>query len=375
MDQQKLVPSFTGYCPSKDRMDVNQLAFYKKVSSVLSKGKYIDVQGNIGYVFLYLYDLLSNWQKDGFENLSDYFNNISELYKKEQKLSDYCRYWANNCLLGLKKYEEFLEKTEPTEPYGQSTDYANLRLNIQYHLGIEANPLDVLLLHGGRKSNFIINNKSLYADNIRDIFNSYANEKGGWFKMFTCFDKSDKWRTGYPYTLFGAPYMFDRPVLEFNLLSFYFFGHTEKIKELSRLAENLARKEVGVHQIGEGWLAETMLFRKLESEFTMTAVVPHGQPKWLGKQHFDIWFPYWKIAVEYHGKQHFEPVDFFGGQESFEKTIERDNRKLDTAKRNNVTLFVVTEHDDQNVLINKIYKIIGERRIPAPISRRKRGHV
>ena len=92
----------------------------------------------------------------------------------------------------------------------------------------------------------------------------------------------------------------------------------------------------------------------------------HGRPTWLGRQHFDIWIPNWKIAVEYQGKQHFEPVEFFGGEEGYKKTVERDKRKVTLAKRNGVKLFIIAENDDQGELIKKINEINQERKISAP---------
>jgi len=86
----------------------------------------------------------------------------------------------------------------------------------------------------------------------------------------------------------------------------------------------------------------------------------------LSRQHFDIWLPNWKIAIEYHGKQHFEPVEFFGGKEAFEKTVERDKKKIGLAMQNGVKLFVVTEHDDQDELVQKIYQLIKNRKILLP---------
>lgn len=107
-------------------------------------------------------------------------------------------------------------------------------------------------------------------------------------------------------------------------------------------------------KVGEGWISETELFRKLQREFSASLVIQHGQPSWLGRQHYDIWFPHWKIAVEYHGKQHFEPIEFFGGVEAFRKTVERDQRKINLSKRHGVKLFVVSEHDDVVELVHKI---------------------
>ena len=52
------VPKFNpGYFPSQADMNRRQLSFYKKIESSLDKGKYIDVDGNIGYVFVFLYKL------------------------------------------------------------------------------------------------------------------------------------------------------------------------------------------------------------------------------------------------------------------------------------------------------------------------------
>jgi len=45
-----------------------------------------------------------------------------------------------------------------------------------------------------------------------------------------------------------------------------------------------------------------------------------------------------QIGIEYQGLQHFQPVDFFGGKEAFEKTKKRDKKKAEICKKNNVKL-------------------------------------
>src|SRR5690606_35519391 len=84
------VPELNMYYPSEDAMDKKQAAFYKFVEASLKKGEYINVEGNIGYVFTYLYKLLSKWNKSGYESLSEFLIYASEIYKHEKKLSDYC---------------------------------------------------------------------------------------------------------------------------------------------------------------------------------------------------------------------------------------------------------------------------------------------
>lgn len=53
----------------------------------------------------------------------------------------------------------------------------------------------------------------------------------------------------------------------------------------------------------------------------------HASPEWLKPQHLDVFLLEHLIAFEYQGIQHYSPVDFFGGQESFVKGIELDKRK------------------------------------------------
>ena len=115
------VPKFGGYFPSEENMDAQQKSFYKKVEKSLNAGDCINIDGNIGYVFVYLYKLLSKWNSKGFESLSEFLIYISELYKNEEKLSNYCLFWAYDCLLGLEKYDDYLEKTEPRIITGTST--------------------------------------------------------------------------------------------------------------------------------------------------------------------------------------------------------------------------------------------------------------
>ncbi len=44
------------------------------------------------------------------------------------------------------------------------------------------------------------------------------------------------------------------------------------------------------------------------------------------------------LAIEYQGRQHYEPVPFFGGEDSFQKTKERDTLKANLCSENSVAL-------------------------------------
>ena len=330
------------------QMNNEQNNFYEYLKSQLDQGIYVDVGDNHSYVFVYIDRFVSRWKKIGFENIYSYMSNIGLLYVNNKEIHDFCKSLMLDCLLGLRRFEEYLEKTEPEKTFGVLTFKSNHRLNIQKHINYKANPIDVALTFGCKKSKFTIENQGLYKDKIREVFNNYGNENGGWFNILE--QKMSSKKTYRDYLLngtgfSGVPYWNAAEedyfaVSEVELLPFY--TSTFEIKFLFKQAENLARSEMNVPEIGACWISETNLFKRIEKEFSFTTVIQHGQPKWLGRQHFDIWIPDFNVAIEYHGKQHFEPVEFFGGHEAFKKNLERDIRKQKLAVQNNVKLFIVT---------------------------------
>lgn len=114
-------------------------------------------------------------------------------------------------------------------------------------------------------------------------------------------------------------------------------------KEISRIAENRLREEMNLPKVGEGWLAETELFHRVKTYFKDYKVIQHASPDWLGQQHLDIYIPELKVAIEYHGPQHYRPIDHFGGVEGFEKNQRRDTKKRIMCQSNGVHLIEVKE--------------------------------
>ena len=56
------------------------------------------------------------------------------------------------------------------------------------------------------------------------------------------------------------------------------------------------------------------------------------------KFRFDFYLPDYNIAIEYDGRQHFEAIDYFGGEKEFKKTQERDRIKTNYCLDNNITI-------------------------------------
>ena len=133
----------------------------------------------------------------------------------------------------------------------------------------------------------------------------------------------------------------------------------EEIQKIFRQAENDTRSQAGLPDVGAGWISEAQLVAFISKSFPDEIVVTQASPPWLERQRFDVYLPKRKIAIEYQGIQHFEPVDFFGGEEGFKNTQERDASKRRKCKENGCSLIEVLPDYDEKKLVGKIHKIIS----------------
>lgn len=65
----------------------------------------------------------------------------------------------------------------------------------------------------------------------------------------------------------------------------------------------------------------------------------------INKLPFDFFLPNYNLLIEYQGIQHFEPIEFFGGERTFEVQVRRDNIKKNWAKRSKYELKYITYKD------------------------------
>jgi very-short-patch-repair endonuclease len=64
---------------------------------------------------------------------------------------------------------------------------------------------------------------------------------------------------------------------------------------------------------------------------------------------FDFYLPEHNMCIEYDGRQHFEPVDIFGGEDEFLKTKNRDKIKTNFCLDNNIKLVRIPHTDKENI--------------------------
>ena len=118
----------------------------------------------------------------------------------------------------------------------------------------------------------------------------------------------------------------------------YAWRKTHPKKSILTAAAQQVRREFGFRQRGATLTCETILYLLARSAFSDAVVVQHHRPKFLKGLELDIFMPSVNVAIEYQGEQHFYPMDHWGGDEAFARTVERDRTKLKLCKKNGVKI-------------------------------------
>ena len=61
---------------------------------------------------------------------------------------------------------------------------------------------------------------------------------------------------------------------------------------------------------------------------------------------FDFYLPEFNLCIEYDGKQHFQPIKFFGGIKAFKELIIKDEIKNRFCQENNISLLRISYKDN-----------------------------
>ena len=110
----------------------------------------------------------------------------------------------------------------------------------------------------------------------------------------------------------------------------------EKYKELLHERDRIYNEIVANGESSLKWKTEQQLYAIIKNQYN-DAIFQY-KVEWLGKQSLDIYIPSLKLAIEYQGKQHYEPIEIFGGKEGFENTKIRDRNKKSLCKKNGIKL-------------------------------------
>lgn len=70
---------------------------------------------------------------------------------------------------------------------------------------------------------------------------------------------------------------------------------------------------------------------------------------------FDFYLPNYNLVIEYDGRQHFEPVDLFGGEDAFEIQKIKDKIKDDYCKNNNIKILRIPYYNNTIKMLNDYF--------------------
>ena len=112
------------------------------------------------------------------------------------------------------------------------------------------------------------------------------------------------------------------------------------------------------------WKSEEMVFNITKKLYNNYTVLSQYKPFFLctesGQMSYDVYICGLKVAIEYQGKQHFEPIEYFGGEESFKSQKKRDMLKAQKSSENGVHLIYVNYWEDitTDVIKRKIEEVL-----------------
>ena len=146
-----------------------------------------------------------------------------------------------------------------------------------------------------------------------------------------------------------------------NVGKVYMKHYFHNDKKMDNLRKQYVLELMETGDIESRWKSEFQLYLTVKEIYPKT--IFQYRAEWLGYQSLDIYIPNLKIGIEYQGIQHFESVDFFGGEESLKYRKELDDKKRELCKNNNITLieWLYDEPINETLVQEKIDKAIRKK--------------
>lgn len=350
-----------------------QEKFYNYFKTEFSNNIFLDLEENNNYIFILFYDILNQYLEN--RNFDELFKTYSLLNKYYSITSTYSYRIFIDILKGKKRFEEAweLEKKLSISYIPKIWEYQQL-----LNQNLFDSTIILRLSNYNHLTDFGQRNIKQITPYIEKAFTNYEQKLEHPYFLNLFFDNNllykkvnEEYSPNYylKFYLSETEYEFYKSIDEEaeSRNQKNTFPHVvekaiiDQLKVIIKEAEDLYRVDIGMPKTGEGWISETELFYKLRNRFKEHLVIHHGNPKWLGRQHLDVFFPKFNIGIEYQGLQHYEPVDFFGGVETFLKNQERDLRKKQLCIKNNCYLIYVKKDYDFADLCSEIDMEIAER--------------
>ena len=127
------------------------------------------------------------------------------------------------------------------------------------------------------------------------------------------------------------------------------------------------KAEYYIHPVNR-WTSEESVYKLACNLYGKKNVVYQYRPQYLkssknGQMSFDVFIKHLNVAIEYQGIQHFEPIDYFGGYEAFEKLIIRDAEKKEMCEKNKIHLIYILYNEEitQSLIEKRVNEVLNQR--------------
>ena len=332
------IPPYESRILVRPEMDLAQAAFYAAWRTDFENGKVWQApaareEGRLAaYGYTYAKDLIAEARSDPGA-AAEHLERLAAAYPR---LRDHVAPWARDAWLLAGDLKGALDCVPTPQPGGVNALGTDLRLTLKHFLGLRLDARELFCLYAPKVTPAVREHMDALVAIVQSRLD--AEHQAGANYLDHLFLDGELETSGWPLWNATTQVVVIDDAL-YGRLSELEAGH-ELAANLQRAAENALREDIGLPQVGQGWVGETRLFVELRNALD-TEVVQHGVPDGFGQQHFDVWIPAWRVGVEYQGLQHFEPVEFFGGEEAFKQTIERDRQKQSKAERLDIEIVYV----------------------------------
>jgi hypothetical protein len=232
---------------------------------------------------------------------------LYEAYKDEHETVAWCcLQWTSDSYVVLRDLENAYRFLPPAKVGSRSSAGTDRRLTLKLILSCRIDGGDLLTLLGPRVTQWAKKHLEKIEEYLTTSVSSYETN--------TSINLLEKWSRNChtcPYFVYTGSFR-STGLPNVKLYSFSLCDEALPfVEELTREAENTVREELEIPRVGEGWVSETNLFYEIKTALPDTTVLHHARPVWLGRQHLDILLPELRIAVEFQGVQHDQPVAYF----------------------------------------------------------------
>lgn len=353
------VPEFQQYYPAEFHMNRSQKNFYEIWKRNWNQGNPIDVKGNISYLFAYVYGVIGSAKNQPKETLME-LRLLQKVYKTEPRFVQYLTRWIFDVYLMQSEYLNAMAYLESRSGVEKINRVDNIILSLKYKLGLPLAGLDVVSMYHTTPRKLVLNNLEFIIDWLDGLIEDFE-ERNNVDLLALVTEQFAFQESSETYLFNGTPFCHKIQLTIFNYSALGDFQIV--LDQWFKDAENILRKERGLPKIGEGWISEAMLYNVVSKIFTEMGydVIHHSYPAFLQRQELDIHIPALKLGIEYMGKQHYEPIEFFGGQLGLEKTKARDEKKRRTCRKHGLEVidFRYDEPIEEIYVRSKLKKFIS----------------